>query len=326
MDKYALNEMQKPRILTITGPTASGKTELAVKAAGIISKKNNKQVEIISADSRQVYKHIPIATAQPSKATLKKFKHYFVDELELDEEFNAGEFGKKGREIINSIFKKGKIPLIVGGSGLYIDSLINGLFDYDELGNNKEFKHNQAEIRAKLYEELNNFGIEKLTDDLNKIDPDTVSEMDSITERRVIRALEVYYLTGIPISVHRSNKIKIDFDAVKIGINIDREELYERINKRTDKMIDSGLIDEVVWLKEKGYHYSTMNSLNTVGVKEIFDYIDGKLNLNEAVNLIKQNTRRFAKRQMTWFRRYDDIKWIDSNSEIGKLIDSEIAR
>ena len=326
MEYFRLNDMSKPRVLTIIGPTVSGKTELSVKTAEIISQKYNKQVEIISADSRQVYKHIPIATAQPSEDILNTYKHYFINELELDEDFNAGEFGKKGRKIINDIIANGKLPLIVGGSGLYIDSLVNGLFDYENLSTDKEFKQNQAAIRAKLYEELNNSGIDKLIADLDKVDPETASLIDRFTERRVIRALEVYYLTGIPISVHRSNKIKIDFEAVKIGISMDKEKLYERINQRTDKMIDYGLIDEVIALKEKGYHYSTMNSLNTVGVKEIFDFIDGKLNLNEAVNLIKQNSRRFAKRQMTWFRRYDDVNWIDSNSGIEKWINSEIVR
>jgi len=316
--------MKKQKVLAIIGPTASGKTSLSVELAEKISNEFKKQVEIISADSRQVYKHIQIATAQPSKEILKKYKHYFINELELDEEFNAGEFGKKGREIINDIFANGKLPIIVGGSGLYIDSLINGLFDYDELANNKEFKQNQSVVRTKLYEDLNNFGMEKLTADLNKIDPDTASAMDHVTERRLIRALEVYYLTGIPISVHRSNKIKIDFEPVKIGISLKREELYERINRRTENMIEQGLIDEVNALKEKGYHYTTMNSLNTVGVKEVFDYLEGKLNLDDTVNLIKQNTRRFAKRQMTWFRRDKDIKWIEPNSEIEKWLNSEI--
>lgn len=316
--------MKKQKVLTIIGPTASGKTELSVRAAEIITRSLNKQVEIVSADSRQVYKHIPVASAQPPRNILKKYRHYFIDELELDEEFNAGEFGKRGREIINNILAAGKIPVIAGGSGLYIDSLINGLFDYEELSADKEWKQNQALLRQKLYDKLNQSGLQMLTDELKQIDPETVSAMDHVTERRVIRALEVYYLTGIPISVHRSNKIKIDFSAVKIGINMNREELYERINQRTDKMIDYGLIDEVMALKKKGYHYSTMNSLNTVGIKEVFDFLDGKLSLEEAVNLIKQNTRRFAKRQMTWFRRYDDINWIDADGEIEKLVNREI--
>ena len=317
--------MKKQKVLTIIGPTASGKTDLSVKAADKITLALNKQVEIVSADSRQVYRHIPIASAQPSKNVLKKYKHYFINELELDQEFNAGEFGKRGREIINNIFANGNIPLIVGGSGLYIDSLVNGLFDYEELSAEKEFKQNQAAIRAKLYDKLNSSGIDKLISELKQADPETVKSTDHLTERRVIRALEVYYLTGIPISVHRSNKIKIEFDAVKIGINMNREELYERINQRTDKMLDYGLIDEVMALREKGYHYTTLNSLNTVGVKEIFDYIDGKLNLEEAVNMIKQNTRRFAKRQMTWFRRYDDIKWIETDGEMLSVVLSQYA-
>jgi len=316
--------MKNPKVLTIIGPTASGKTSLSVELAEKISSEFNKEVEIISADSRQVYKHIPIATAQPSGNILSKYKHYFINELELEEDFNAGAFGNKGRKIIHGIFANGKLPIIVGGSGLYIDSLVNGLFDYPELSGNKEFKQNQADVRAKLYEELHNNGIGKLVNDLQKADPDTMGAMDHATERRVIRALEVYYLTGIPISVHRSKKIQIDFEPVKIGIKIDRDELYKRINQRTENMIKHGLIDEVKSLKEKGYHYLKYNSLNTVGVKEIFDYLEGKTDLPEAVSLIKQNTRRFAKRQMTWFRRDKDINWIEPGNEIVKWLNSEI--
>jgi len=308
--------MDKPRILTIVGPTASGKTNLAIKTAESLQYKFNKKVEIISADSRQVYKHISIATAQPSKTELNKFKHYFVNELELEEEFNAGDFGKKGREVIKKIINSGKIPIIAGGSGLYIDSLVNGLFDYEELLDDAELKKSQKHIREKLYDELKSNGLEKLVSELNEVDPETIIDIPQITERRVIRALEVYYLTGIPISVHKSKKINIEFNAVKIGIKLDRAELYIRINERVDAMIANGLIKEVKTLKEKGYHYKDYNSLNTVGVKEVFDFLDEKISYDRMVELIKQNTRRFAKRQITWFRRYNDIKWVDKYSEI----------
>ena len=310
--------MEKPRILTIIGPTASGKTEFAIKTAESLRSEFNKDVEIISADSRQVYKHIPIATAQPSKEDLGKFKHYFINELELEEDFNAGDFGKKGRDIIKKIINSGKIPIIVGGSGLYIDSLVTGLFDFEALTDDEDLKKSQKQIREKLYDELKSSGLEKLVNKLKKVDPETVKNIPQVTERRVIRALEVFYLTGVPISAHKSKKINIEFTPVKIGIKHNREELYKRINERVDNMLAIGLIDEVKALKEKAYHYKDYNSLNTVGIKEVFDWLDDKISYDRMIELIKQNTRRFAKRQMTWFRRYKDIKWTDINSEIAK--------
>jgi len=314
--------MGKPRILAIIGPTASGKTNLAIKTSESLQNEFKKEVEIISADSRQVYKHIPIATAQPSKTELNKFKHYFVNELELENEFNAGDFGKKGREIIKKIISSGKIPIIVGGSGLYIDSLVNGLFDYEELADDADLKKSQKHIREKLYDELKSHGFEKLVNELKNVDPETIKDIPQVTERRVIRALEVYYSTGIPISIHKSKKINIEFNTVKTGIKHDREELYNRINNRVDAMLANGLIEEIKTLKAKGYHYKDYNSLNTVGVKEVFDMLDEKISYDRMIELIRQNTRRFAKRQMTWFRRCKDIKWIDKDSEILKIFKS----
>ncbi|HJY64282.1 MAG TPA: tRNA (adenosine(37)-N6)-dimethylallyltransferase MiaA, partial [Ignavibacteria bacterium] len=238
--------------------------------------------------------------------------------LELEEDFNAGDFGKKGRDIIKKIINSGKIPIIVGGSGLYIDSLVTGLFDFEALTDDEDLKKSQKQIREKLYDELKSSGLEKLVNKLKKVDPETVKNIPQVTERRVIRALEVFYLTGVPISAHKSKKINIEFTPVKIGIKHNREELYKRINERVDNMLAIGLIDEVKALKEKAYHYKDYNSLNTVGIKEVFDWLDDKISYDRMIELIKQNTRRFAKRQMTWFRRYKDIKWTDINSEIAK--------
>jgi tRNA dimethylallyltransferase len=302
--------MGKPQVYVIVGPTASGKTEFSIKTAENIASKTGKDVEIISADSRQVYKHIPIATAQPSKEDLKKFKHHFINAIELEEEFNAGDFGKKGRELVDKIFKKGNIPMVVGGSGLYISSLIYGLFEYDDFHDEAELKEKQKQIRAQLYDKLEKKGLEKLVSELKKVDADTVNSMPQVTERRVIRALEVYYITGVPISVHRSKKIKINFEPVQTGITMDRNVLYERINKRVELMIEQGLIEEVTALKQKGYHYKKQNSLNTVGIKEVYDHLAGEISYERMLELIKQNTRRFAKRQMTWFNRDKNIKWV----------------
>ena len=303
--------MPLPNVLAIVGPTASGKTGFSIKIAEEINLKTGNEVEIISADSRQVYKHIPIATAQPAKKELNKFKHHFINEIELNVEFNAGEFGKKGRKIVDKIFNEGKIPLIIGGSGLYISALVYGLFDYDEFHDEEELKQKQEDIRQKLYDKLEKQGLEKLINELKKVDMETVNDMPQVTQRRVIRALEVFYLTGIPISVHRRKKIEINFNPVQIGINWNRSDLYSRINSRVDLMIEQGLLEEVKSLRKKGYHYNKYNSLNTVGVKEAFDYFDDVINYDRMLELIKQNTRRYAKRQLTWFNRDKNIEWVN---------------
>lgn len=300
--------MNKPKVIVITGPTGSGKTAYSLTLAENIQNDTGKTVEIISADSRQVYKHIPIAAAQPGKKELKRFKHHFINTNELEDIFNAGDFGIQGRELIRKIFKKGNIPLVVGGSGLYIRSLVYGLFEMDDDDVSEETK---KQVRAELYERLEKDGLEKLIDELKKADPVTLEAMPNVTERRVIRALEVYHATGIPISAHRANKIEIDFEAVQYALSTDRKELYERINNRVDKMIAEGLIDEVKALQKKGYHYKTQSSLNTVGVKEVFDFLEGTIAYERMVELIKQNSRRYAKRQLTWFRGDDNIRWIE---------------
>lgn len=309
--------MKKPEVIIITGPTASGKTALTLKAAQLIHKKTGKQVQIISADSRQVYRHIPVTTAQPSPEELNSFKHHFINELELDEEFNAGEFGTKARLIIDNIINSGNIPIVTGGSGLYINSLIYGFFDI--AGDDKQLEEKFKEKREELYRIKEEKGFDFLLNELKNHDPELFSSMKEVKERRVIRALEVFYVTGIPISVHQKKKIEINFTPLLYGIQMDRSELYGRINERVLKMIQMGMIDEIQKLKSKGYHYKTHNSLNTVGAKEVFDYLDGLIEMERMVSLIQQNTRRFAKRQMTWFRRDENIKWIN-NTETDEFL------
>ena len=310
--------MQKPNVIVLTGPTASGKTALALKIAHNINCKTGKTVEIISADSRQVYMHIPITSAQPSSEELKKFKHHFINELELTKEFNAGEFGEKARKLIDKIFGEGKIPVIVGGSGLYINSLVYGFF---EIGSDDKLPKGQNPLEGKFKEKRNEIykikdekGLDYLIRELRKNDPDTFNKMKEIKERRVIRALEVFYVTGIPISVHHQKKIEINFAPVMYGIQMKRSELYDRINERTEFMLSMGMIEEIQVLRLKGYHYKTHNSLNTVGAKEVFDFLDGIITKERMTELIKQNTRRFAKRQVTWFRRNENINWLDVES------------
>jgi tRNA dimethylallyltransferase len=313
--------MSVHKVLTLVGPTASGKTGVSYQIASIIKKKSSAEPVIISADSRQVYKHIPIASSYPPENYLKEFKHYFIGELELDDEFNAGEYGKKAREIILNALSSGKIPVIVGGSGLYISSLIYGLFDYEEAVEDNSFKERQKAVRRELEERLKKEGIEKLLKELKRVDETSAGKMSNVNSRRIIRALEVYYTTGIPISKLQAKKTDVGFEAVQFGLNRDRNTLYDRINKRVDRMLANGLVEEIKSLKARSYNYIDYNSLNTVGVKEVFDYLSGLIDYERMTELMKQNTRRFAKRQLTWFRKDKNIKWIDVNEydELGKI-------
>lgn len=288
------------KVLAIVGPTASGKTDISIKAAEALGG------EIISADSRQVYKNIPIATSQPTQEQLALIPHYFIGELELNEEFNAGEFGKAARNVIEDIFSRNKLPVIEGGSGLYIKSLIDGLFE-EEIESD--------EVRKNLYEKLEREGENSLYEELLKVDPESFEIIPRRKIRRVIRALEVFYSTGKKISELHKSKSNIGFETVRIGITYERKILYQRINERVDKMIKQGLIEEVIKLKEAGYHYKTNYSLDTVGVKEVFKYLEGEYDSDEMIFFIKQNTRRYAKRQLTWFRKDKSINWIEASPD-----------
>lgn len=299
------------KVLAIVGPTASGKTGLAVE----IAKRLNG--EIVSADSRQIYRHVNIATACPSGKELSEVKHYFINELEPEENFNAGEFGKKGRQIIDKILSSGKLPVITGGSGLYIRSLIDGLFEADI---------ESGEIRDELYDKLEKYGEEYLYEELRKKDEETYAKIPKGKIRRVIRALEVYYASGEKISQLYKNISEVNFETIQIGLMLDRKYLYFRINNRVDEMIKNGLVEEVKSLSEAGYGYKTHNSLNTVGIKEVFKYFEGEYDFDTMRNLIKQNSRRYAKRQMTWFRKDKRINWmnVDENKTVVNLADEAV--
>ena len=288
------------KVLAIVGPTASGKTKLSVEVA------KDLDAEIISADSRQVYKHIPVASAIPSVKERKGVVHHFLEEYNLNEEFNAGKFGILGRKRIDEIIARGKTPLIVGGSGLYIKSLIDGFFE-EEISS--------KEIREQLYEKLKLKGKEFLYNELKEIDRIAASKMLPQNIRRVIRALEIYYTSGKKISDLQKEKVKVDFVTLQVGLMLDRKYLYKRINERVDDMLKKGLVDEVRKLKDTGFDYINYNSLNTVGIKEVFQYLAGELNHTEMIDLIKQNSRRYAKRQMNWFRKDGRITWIEVNEQ-----------
>lgn len=299
------------KVFAIVGPTASGKTGLSIE----IAKRLNG--EIISADSRQIYKYVNIATACPSEKELRETKHYFINELEPEESFNAGEFGKRGRKLIDKIFSADKQPVVTGGSGLYLKSLIDGLFEADI---------ESSDVRKELYDKLEKSGEDYLYEELRKTDEETYMKIPKGKIRRVIRALEVYYASGEKISQLHKKIAEVNFETVQIGLLLERKFLYSRINKRVDEMAEKGLIEEVRSLYEKGYSYKTHNSLNTVGIKEVFKYFEGEHDFGTMINMIKQNSRRYAKRQMTWFRKDKRINWIaaDENSSISDLSEEAI--
>ncbi|TSA22398.1 tRNA (adenosine(37)-N6)-dimethylallyltransferase MiaA [bacterium] len=283
------------RILAIVGPTASGKTPLSLLVAEILNG------EIVSADSRQIFKYLDIGTAKPTRAERKRVPHHFVDFLDPKQEYSAGLFGDAVKKVVKDVFDRGKVPILVGGSGLYIKSAIDGLFG----GPGRD-----PEIRARLEDQLRTGGLEPLLDTLGKFDPIVLQRMKEITPRRVIRALEVFFIAGKPLSEYHSEQEKIpDYQAIQFGLEWERKELYSRINHRVDRMISDGLMDEVQKLAGMGYDRH-LNALNTVGYKEVFDYLEGTVNAETMIDLIKRNTRRFAKRQITWFKADKRIRHI----------------
>jgi len=278
-------------LIVIVGPTASGKTALAIELA----KKLN--TEIISADSRQFFREMAIGTAKPTADELSQAKHHFIDSHSITETYSVGDFEKQGLALLDDLFKKHDKVILVGGSGLYIKAICEG---FDEL------PQASTEIRERLNEIFAVRGISHLQELLKKADPAYFELVDLNNPQRIIRALEVFESTGKPFSSFRKSTLaKRNFDIIKLGIELPRATLYERINQRVDDMIKQGLVEEVRSLLP----YRHLNALNTVGYTELFDYFDGKTDLETAIALIKQNTRRFAKRQMTWFRKDSTIKW-----------------
>jgi tRNA dimethylallyltransferase len=299
-------------VVVITGPTCSGKTYLSLRIAEEIGG------EIISADSRQVYKYLTIGTAKPDIETLKSVKHYLVDFLEPDEEYNVSKFEHDALVKIKNIFKKNKVPIVSGGSGLYIKALVDGIFDTAD---------KDEVYRKELHQLKDEYGNEFLYNKLKEVDPECASKMLPQNWKRVIRALEVYHLTGKPISLHhKEQKRNIDFIFLQHGLNWQREVLYKRIEKRVDDMISAELVEEVKKILDRGFD-SKINSLNTLGYKEIISYLEGEYSIERAIELIKRNTRRFAKRQMTWFRADKRIIWHDvkSQKDIDKIADKIIS-
>lgn len=288
------------QVIVIAGPTCSGKTDLAISVAEKINS------EIISADSRQVYKFLNIGTAKPSKAEQKKVKHNLIDLVSPDGDFNAGKFVEEAERIIARLHTEEKISVVAGGTGLYINSLIDGIINSVDTN---------QELRDELLGKRKQFGNEYLYSELKRVDPKSADSMLPQNWKRVIRALEVYYISGKPIWQHFDEQKKnTNNQFFQFGISRERAVLYERIERRADKMIENGLVDEVKLLLKKGYS-KEVNALNTVGYKEIISYLENEISLERAVELIKRNTRRYAKRQITWFKADNRIDWISINNE-----------
>ncbi len=289
-------------VIAIVGPTCSGKTKIGIDLASQLNG------EIISADSRQIYKLLSIGTAKPDENELKKINHHFIDILEPGEEYNVSRFELDALDVIQKLFDKNKTPIVVGGSGLYIRALIDGIFNLVDV---------DEEFREELKYKREKFGNEFIYEELKKIDPASAEKMLPQNWKRVMRALEVFHITGEPISkFHKEYKRENQFNFVQFGLNWDRQTLYKNIELRVDKMISSGLINEVKSILSKG-HSKEINALNTVGYKEIISFLENEISFERAVELIKRNTRRYAKRQLTWFRKDERINWIDVSSEIG---------
>lgn len=287
------------QVIVIAGPTGSGKTKVSIELA----KKINS--EIISADSRQIYMHLDIGTAKPSNEDLETVKHHFINYLYPDENYNVSRFENNALEVVEKLFNNNKIPIVAGGSGLYIHAIVDGIFDAVDADD---------EFRQEFNLKREKFGNEYWYEELKKLDPQSASEMLPQNWKRVMRALEVYHLSGQPIwKFQRDYKRETNINFIQFGIEWPREILYDNINNRVVTMISNGLVDEVKSILNAGYN-SNLNSLNTVGYKEIISYLQNEISLDRAVELIKRNTRHYAKRQLTWFRKDKRIHWIKIQS------------
>lgn len=294
--------MSKQTLIVITGPTAVGKTALTIQLA------QHYGVPIINADSRQIYRELPIGTAAPSEEQLRQVRHYFVASKSIDDYYNASMYEQEVLECLK--VQLSNINILSGGSMMYIDAVCNGIDDIPTI---------REDIREKMKRRYQEEGLEALCEDLKRLDPEHYEVVDKQNYRRVIHALEICYQTGRTYTSFRTQKKKErPFNIVKIGLNRDREELYQRINQRVDEMMENGLLDEVRGLYDK----RSVNALNTVGYKELFDYLDGRWPLEEAVERIKGNTRRYARKQLTWFKRDENVKWFhpDQQQEIMNYI------
>jgi tRNA dimethylallyltransferase len=288
--------MHQRKLIVLVGPTAVGKTSVAITLARHFG------TEIISADSRQIFRELTIGTAKPSPVELQQVPHHFVNTHSIHEPYDAAQYGRDALLLITKLFAKNKYLILCGGSGLYVKAVCEG---FDEIPDIPEI------IRENLMKEYEQHGIRLLQDKMMTLDPEHYQEIDKQNPHRLIRALEVLQGTGKSIrSFQKKNKVEHAFSIVKIGLTLPREVLYDRIDRRMDDMISEGLFAEA----ESLYPFRNINALQTVGYQEIFDYMDGKYDREEAVRLLKRNSRRYAKRQLTWFQRDSEIIWMEPHN------------
>ena len=296
-------------LLVLLGPTAVGKTELSLRLAEKLGS------PIISSDSRQLYRDLPIGTAAPTAEEQARVKHYMVGTLGLEDYYSASQFETDVLALLSILYKEREAVVMSGGSMMYIDAVVKGIDDIPTV---------LPEIREALWREYAEHGLQPLLDELRKADPKHYDEVDKQNYKRVIHAVEICRQTGKPYSSFRTNQRKQrPFQILQIGLQRDREELYERINLRVDKMMEAGLLDEA----RRVYPFRHLNSLNTVGYKELFRYFDAEWTLAEAVEKIKRNSRVYARKQMTWFKRNPDIVWFhpDDEEAIFRFVNQKIA-
>ena len=288
----------KKIVISVIGPTAIGKTKLAIALA------NYYNTEIISADSRQFFKEMKIGTAVPSDDELKSAPHHFIQHKSIFESYSVGDFERDALKCLNQLFEEKEVVILVGGSGLYVDAIVKGLDKFPEIS---------PEIRISLNRKLEEEGIQSLQKQLKELDPLYYEKVDTENPHRLIRALEVCIGSGKPYSSFlNKEKPKRPFELITVGISADREIIYDRINQRVDIMISEGLLEEA----KSVYQHRTLNALQTVGYKELFSHFDGDYDLNFALEEIKKNTRRFAKRQLTWFKKNKNTIWVDYQEHI----------
>lgn len=303
----------KESLFILIGPTAIGKTKVSVELAKILNG------EILSADSMQIYKYMDIGTAKIKKEEMEDIPHYLIDIVSPDEEFTVSNYKENAKKIISKINSKRKLPMVVGGTGLYVNSLIYDL--------NFTKVPSDIRIREELDSLANKYGNEFLHSKLEKIDKVSAEKIYANDRKRVIRAIEIYKMTGKPMSIHNENfrKPNNEYNLTMIGLNMDRKKLYDRINTRVDLMFQEGLIDEVKSLLSMGYTKELV-SMKGIGYKEVIMYLDGSITLDESMEMIKKGSRNYAKRQLTWFRRNEMINWIniDDFSDFNSLIENII--
>ena len=302
--------MNRDLVIAVVGPTCTGKTRIGIELAKLVNG------EIVSADSRQIYTLIDIGTAKPTRAEMAEVPHHLIDIVPLDENVSAGTYGSLAREAFDGILSRKRVPILVGGSGLYIRSAIDGLFNAPEI---------DEKTRQSLRGRLESEGAERLLEELERVDPEAAKGLLPGNYKRILRGLEVYYSSGNRISKLRAERtVTPRFKTLQFGIAVERKELYRRIERRVDDMIAAGLLDEVRELLRRGFD-PQLNSLQTVGYKEVIQYIQQKITYGDMVAQIKMNTRRYAKRQMTWFRKDTRIIWINANGKTPEEVAKEIS-